>query len=165
MTITTPDLTRLDPRAVRAGFSQFPSAVAALCATIDDEPVGLIASSMTTVSLEPALVSICIQRTSRTWVRLREAPRIGISVLAADQGPIARQLSARDGDRFSALTMTSGYRGSVLITGAAIHLEAHLVNELDAGDHVIALFSLDSLTVYADVEPTVFHRSTFRGLS
>jgi flavin reductase (DIM6/NTAB) family NADH-FMN oxidoreductase RutF len=164
MTIVMPDRPRLDPLALRSGFSQFPSGVAAFCAIVDDEPVGLVASTLTTVSLDPALVSVCIQLTSRTWVGLRGAPRIGISLLAAHQESVTRQIAARDGDRFADIAWTGRFRGAVLIDGAAMHIEAHLVDELDAGDHVIALLAIDALTTYADVEPAVFHRSAFRGL-
>jgi len=165
MSTVLSDRPRLDPLALRASFSQFPSGVAALCAVVDDEPVGLVASTLTTVSLEPALVSVCIQRTSRTWVRLREAPRLGISVLAAEQEAVTRQLAARDGDRFAGIAWAGRFRGAVLIDGAAMHLESHLLREIPAGDHVIALLAIDTVTSFLDVEPAVFHRSGFRRLA
>jgi flavin reductase (DIM6/NTAB) family NADH-FMN oxidoreductase RutF len=73
---------QLDDSTLRRVFGCFPSGVIAVCASIDGEPVGMAASSFTTVSVAPPLVSICVQNTSTTWPRLRECERLGVSVLA-----------------------------------------------------------------------------------
>ena len=63
----------LDPRRLREAFGAFPSGVVAVAARVDDELVGLAASSFTSVSLEPALVSFSVANTSKTWPTLRRA--------------------------------------------------------------------------------------------
>ena len=60
-------------------------------------PVGMAASSVTSVSVSPALVSFCVQDTSRTWPVLRGRLRIGLSVLAEGQEEACVRLSAREG--------------------------------------------------------------------
>lgn len=51
---------------LRRAFGCFPSGVTAICAEIDGEPVGVAASSFTSVSISPPLVSVCMQHTSTT---------------------------------------------------------------------------------------------------
>jgi hypothetical protein len=52
---------------LRRVFSAFPSGVTAVSALIDGRPVGIAASSFTSVSLDPPLVSVCIAHSSTTW--------------------------------------------------------------------------------------------------
>ena len=67
----------VDEGELRRVFGCFPSGVIAVCAIVDGEPVGMAASSFTSVSVAPALVSICVQNTSTTWPRLRSAAEAG----------------------------------------------------------------------------------------
>jgi hypothetical protein len=57
----------LDPRRLRDAFGVFPSGVVAVAAVVDGEPTGLAASSLTSVSLDPPLVSFSVANTSKTW--------------------------------------------------------------------------------------------------
>ena len=72
----------LDPKRLREAFGIFPSGVVAVAAEVDGKPVGLAASSFTSVSLDPPLVSFSIANTSKTWPDLRRAPHLGVSILA-----------------------------------------------------------------------------------
>ncbi|MGN6722930.1 MAG: flavin reductase family protein, partial [Marmoricola sp.] len=75
---------------LREVFGAFPSGVVAVASRIDGEPVGLAASSFTSVSLDPPLVSISIGNGSKTWPDLRRASHLGITVLADHHGGLAR---------------------------------------------------------------------------
>src|SRR5512135_2696044 len=90
----------LAPRELRRVFAHLPSAVVAVCGQDGGRPVGMAASSFTTVSLTPPLVSFCASNTSATWARLRRLPRLGISVLAENQDCLCRALAADVEDRF-----------------------------------------------------------------
>ncbi len=85
----------VDPQTLRNAFGCFPTGVTAICAVIDGEPVGMAASSFTSVSLDPALVLVCIQNSSATWRKLRSAPRIGVSVLGEQHDRACSQLAAK----------------------------------------------------------------------
>ncbi|MFI5911910.1 flavin reductase family protein [Dactylosporangium sp. NPDC051541] len=155
--------TDLDPVDLRRVFGAFPSGVTAVAALVDSVPVGLAASSFTSVSLDPPLVSVCIARTSSTWPQLRRAARLGISVLAADQAGLGRQLSGR-GDRFAGATWRAARGGEILLDGACAWLDCSIEREIPAGDHEIVLLRVHALDADRDVPPLVFHRSTFSRL-
>ena len=57
----------IDPAALRKAFGIFPTGVVAVAAQVDDELIGVAASSFTSVSLDPPLVSFSIANTSKTW--------------------------------------------------------------------------------------------------
>jgi 3-hydroxy-9,10-secoandrosta-1,3,5(10)-triene-9,17-dione monooxygenase reductase component len=60
-----------DARSFRDALAKFATGVAFVTAAPDGEPAGLIVNSLTSVSLEPPLVSFCPSRSSLTWSRMR----------------------------------------------------------------------------------------------
>jgi flavin reductase (DIM6/NTAB) family NADH-FMN oxidoreductase RutF len=149
---------------LRRAFGCFPSGVVGLCALVDAVPVGMAASSFTSVSLDPALVSVCVAKTSTTWPQLRDRARIGVSVLAADHEDACRSLAAKEGDRFAGLGWFAREHGSVFLDGAVARLDCSVVEHLPAGDHDIVLLQIHELDYETDAAPLVFHRSGFRRL-
>ena len=105
--------------ALRRVYGAYPQGVVAVAGLVGGRPAGIAASSFVPVSLNPPLVSVCVAHTSSTWPLLRDLPRIGISVLAAHQERIGRQLGSRTGDRFSGVAWRSTPDGCVFIEGAA----------------------------------------------
>lgn len=154
-----------DPIQLRRVYGCFPSGVTAICAIDgDDVPIGMAASSFTTVSLDPALVSVCVQITSTTWPRLRTLPRLGVSVLGQDQQGAAGQLASKTGDRFTGLDWTATPEGGLLLHGAVAWLDCSIHAELPAGDHAVVLLEIHGVRAEPDAAPLVFHASRFRRL-
>ncbi len=154
----------LSPTSLREAFGHFPTGVIAIAAEIDGTRVGLAASTFVPVSLDPPLVSFCVQNTSTTWPQLVEAPYLGISVLGEAHDAAARTLAAKTGDRFAGLETASTDRGAVFIEGTSVWLESSIEQQVPAGDHTIVVLRVSHITVHPDVAPIVFHRSTFRRL-
>jgi flavin reductase (DIM6/NTAB) family NADH-FMN oxidoreductase RutF len=154
-----------DSRTLRNAFGCFPSGVTAICAMIDGAPAGMAASSFVAVSLDPPLVLVCVQNGSATWRKLRNAPRIGVSVLGEDHDRACSQLAAKSGDRFERLAWSATDGGAVLLEGAAMSLECSVAEEIAAGDHQLVLLRIEELEFKPTVNPLVFHASRFRKLA
>jgi flavin reductase (DIM6/NTAB) family NADH-FMN oxidoreductase RutF len=154
-----------DGDQLRNAFGCFASGVVAVCAIVDGGPLGMAVSSFTSVSLDPPLVSVCMQGTSETWPRLRHCGRLGLSVLAEEHDAVCRALAKKGTDRFAGLDWTAGPSGSVFMPGASAWFECSLHQEIPAGDHAIALLRLHKLRSEPDVSPLVFHGSRFRRLA
>ncbi|PYC88032.1 oxidoreductase [Streptomyces tateyamensis] len=155
----------LRPEDLRRVFGTFPTGVTALAALADGTPVGLAASSFTSVSLDPALVSVCVAHTSTTWPLLRDRARIGVSVLGAHQESACRQLAARSGDRFAGLDWRATPEGAVLLTGASAWFDCSIDRLVRAGDHDIVLLRIHELGADHTVAPLVFHAGRFHRLA
>lgn len=155
---------RFDHEVLRSAFAAFPSGVTAVCALRDRQLVGMAASSFTSVSLHPPLVSVCIARTSTTWPLLRAGARLGVSVLADDQDALARQLATRTGDRFAGVRVTTQASDAVFVDNSCLWLECTRYAELPAGDHQIALLEVQDIQTFPDRLPLIFHSSEFRQL-
>jgi flavin reductase (DIM6/NTAB) family NADH-FMN oxidoreductase RutF len=154
-----------DQALLRKAFGCFPTGVTAFCGLLDDAPEGMAASSYTSVSLEPALVSVCVANTSTTWPKLATLDRLGLSVLAGDHAPIARALSAKTGNRFDGVDWMATESGAVFVHGATLWLECAPFKRVEAGDHEIVVLQIVALAMYPDVTPMVFHRSNFHELA
>lgn len=153
-----------DPATLRGVFGCFPSGVTAVGGLRDGRPVGLAASSFTSVSLDPALVSVCAQNTSATWPVLRDLPRLGISVLAQDQEAACRALAAKDRDRFAGTQWYATPTGAVFVHRATAWLECSIHHEIPAGDHSIVVLRVHAFWAEPEAAPLVFHGSRFRQL-
>lgn len=160
--------TNLSPSSLRDAFGHFPSGVIAIAAEIEGVRVGLAASTFVPVSLDPPLVSFCVQNTSETWPKLRDVPVLGISVLGEVHDNAARTLAAKTGDRFAGLETVSSQAGAVFIKGTSVWLESAVEQQVPAGDHTIVILRIHDITVHddcANIAPIVFHRSGFRRLT
>jgi len=154
----------LDPRRLRDAFGVFPSGVVAVAAQVDGEPVGLAASSFTTVSLDPPLVSFSIRTASKTWPDLRRSPRLGVTILADHHGPLARQLAGDPAHRFDDVPLLLGDDGALTLPDGLAQFDTSIYREVDAGDHTIVLLRLHGVRQDDHAMPLVFHRSTFDSL-
>ena len=155
----------LSADALREVFGAFPSGVVALIAFVADEPVGLAASSFTSVSLDPPLVSVSIANGSKTWPELRGATHLGITVLAEQHRAFARQLAGPVGSRFEGIPLTRAAEGSGFVVDGLAHFNTSVYREVEAGDHTIALLRVHGRAAAAEGQPLVFHRSGFRTLA
>ena len=153
--------------SLRRAFSTFPSGVVAICGTTPEgERIGMAVSAFVPVSLDPPLIGVSIQNSSRTWALLRELPALGVSVLASDQQLEARQLAAREGDRFTGIDLgnvTEG--GAVFLANSVSRFDCVPESEFPAGDHSMALLRIRALSQSLSVMPLVFHQSSFVTLS
>jgi flavin reductase (DIM6/NTAB) family NADH-FMN oxidoreductase RutF len=153
-----------EPLVLRRVFGTFPTGVAALAALVNGRPQGIAVSSFTSVSLDPPMVLVCVAHTSTTWPALSQAPRLGISVLAAGQEQACRQLSARGTDRFAGLDWHATGDGAVLFDGASAWFECSVEQRNRAGDHYIVVLRVHDLDGDHAVPPLVFHGSRLRHL-
>ena len=156
-----------DPQLLRETFGHFPSGVAAMAAEIDGTKHVVVASSFTVgVSLEPPLVMFAVQKTNSTWPILRNADRIGVSILGEDHGELCRQLAGRDkAGRFAGINPSVSERGAIFVPGSSVWFECSVYDSHPAGDHDVVFFEIHALHVDKSTEPLVFHGSRFRQLA
>jgi 3-hydroxy-9,10-secoandrosta-1,3,5(10)-triene-9,17-dione monooxygenase reductase component len=151
-----------DPRAFRDALGRYATGVAFITAASDGEPSGLIVNSLTSVSLEPPLVSFCPSRTSLTWSRMRRAGRFGVNVLGQRDEHFAKRATPADANRFADLNWELGRGGTPLLTDALATLECQIVAEHPTGDHWIVVGQVDHLRISPIDDPLIFFAGAFR---
>jgi flavin reductase (DIM6/NTAB) family NADH-FMN oxidoreductase RutF len=105
-----------------------------------DPPAGFTATSFTSVSLDPPLVSFSLSRTSSSWPVVEVADIVAVHVLAESQEQVARTFATRGIDRLAAHgDWRPGPSGVPLLDGALARLVCRVVTRVEAGDHAIVL--------------------------
>jgi 3-hydroxy-9,10-secoandrosta-1,3,5(10)-triene-9,17-dione monooxygenase reductase component len=154
----------VEARSFRDALGRFATGVAFVTAAPDGEPAGLIVNSLTSVSLEPPLVSFCPSRSSLTWSRMRRARLFGVNILGRKHERFASRATPAGADRFAGLNWELGPRGVPLLTDALTTLECELVAEHPTGDHWIVIGHVVDLHISASTDPLVFFAGAFGAL-
>lgn len=130
-----------------------------------EEPHGMTANSFTSVSLDPPLVLVCVDLNAIMHDALQRAGTFAVSVLNAEQEPVARHFAGRRPlgvEQFRTVDSTPGALcGAPLIADAAAHFECKLWRMYDGGDHTIFIGRLLAMAGTADGDVLVFHRGRF----
>ncbi|QTI68952.1 flavin reductase family protein [Gordonia polyisoprenivorans] len=155
----------LDAARLRKAFGIFPTGVVAVAAEVDGAVIGLAASSFTSVSLDPPLVSVSIANTSKTWPDLRRADHLGVTVLADHQDVLCRQLAGPVAQRFDGVLLNASDEGAVTLDDGLAQFDCTVYREVEAGDHIIVLLELHSVDHPETGSPLIFHRSGFGRLA
>ena len=150
-----------DTRELRRVFGAFPSGVTALAVEQDGQPVGIAASSFTSVSLEPPLVSFTVDRGARSWPSIEAAGAFCVNLLAHDQVQLCRRFSSRETAKFRALSWRSAGSGSPVIDGVVAWIDCDTERVLEAGDHHLVIGRVRELDVARTVPPLLFYRGGY----
>ncbi|MFG3599932.1 flavin reductase family protein [Micromonospora chersina] len=125
-------------------------------------PAGFTATSFTSVSLDPPLVSFCLGRESSSWPTVERAEHVAVHLLASGQQEVARIFATSGIDRFAAHPgWAAGPFGVPLIGDALAVLLCRVVRRIEAGDHTLVLAEPLALGAGEDGDPLVHHRGGY----
>jgi len=105
----------------------------------DRNPRGLTANSFTSVSLEPALVLVCIARSAGSFPAFLEARHFAINILCESQIELSRRFASRLPDKFCGVRYRGSVGGAPIISGSLAWLDCRRYDGIEAGDHLILI--------------------------
>lgn len=153
-----------DPGPFREALGRHASGVVAVTAAVDGSPVGFTATSFTSVSLAPPLVSFYIADTSTTWPALSRARLFGVHLLAEGQAGLAARFAARGADRFAPPTAwRPSEEGVPLIDDATAHLICGRHETRPIGDHWLVVGRVRRALLNRGESPLLYHGAAFGG--
>jgi 4-nitrophenol 2-monooxygenase / 4-nitrocatechol 4-monooxygenase, reductase component len=132
---TVDQISGRDGELFRAAMSTFATGITVVTARVDSVSYGLTATAVTSVSLEPPTLLVCLNRRSRTAAAIVRGGAFAVSVLGEHQLDIAELFARPDPDRFAELETELGPLGQPLVADALAHVECRLVSELAGGTH------------------------------
>lgn len=151
-------------------FRNYPAGVAVITADPGDGPVGLTATSVISVSVDPPLVAFSLTASSSATPALRRASTVVIHLLGAGQIDLARTFATSGIDRFA--DRSTWHRlptGEPYLPRAATWLRGRIVNQMVAGGSVV--MAVQALQTHAfvpdgvdDEPPLVYHNRTWHAL-
>lgn len=156
-----PPPTTVDPTDFRNAMSQFASGVTVVTTTTPGGPVGFTASAFSSLSLNPPLVLVCLDRRAECFDAFMAADEMAVSILAAGQSPTAMRFATRGADKFGEGSYIEGdATGLPLIDGALAQIECRIYERPEGGDHVILVGEVLTARV-ADRKPLLHYNRTF----
>jgi flavin reductase (DIM6/NTAB) family NADH-FMN oxidoreductase RutF len=139
------DALAVDKATFFAIMSAFPSGVT-IVTTLDGDgrPKGLTCNSVCSLSADPPLLLVCIDRRSSSLPALRGSGRFVVNFLLAGRGELSNRFSTRDADRWTGVPWRPTRHGLPWLHADSLAFaECSLVQEMEAGDHVVIVGRVD----------------------
>lgn len=159
----------IPPFELRQVFGTFATGVTVVTCQVGQRKHGITVNSFTSVSLDPPLVLIAIDRKAIAWEMIPAAGYFAVNVLTAEQRPLcdyfAKRLFADPENEFAGIPHLAGVTGSPLIDGVLATIECRLINVYAGGDHDIFVGEVVTTKIYSTDAPLIFHRGRFPSLN
>jgi flavin reductase (DIM6/NTAB) family NADH-FMN oxidoreductase RutF len=156
----------LNTSEFRKAMGGFATGVTIITVDLEGEVHGMTANAFTSVSLDPMLVLVCVDASTRTHAHLHAKKRFGINVLCEDQRAISEYYARPDRTHEHAETEAGARfdrtkQGTPMLHGSLAYLECRLRSAEDAGDHTIFIAEVEDVVV-RDGQPLLFFRGKYR---
>lgn len=149
----------------RTALGHFASSVTVVTVKTEDQMHhGMTVSAFSSLSLDPPLVLVCIDKSASLHSDLKEGRCFAVNILSEEQETVSRRFASRAGDRFDGIGYKVGVTGAPLLDGALAHLECRVKLVYPGGDHTIFVGEVEATTV-AEGRPLAYYRGGYARLS
>jgi len=152
----------------RAAMRELTTAVCVVTAGRGRERCGLTASSVTSLSLEPASLMVCIRKESRTLERILDDDAFAVNILAAEQRAIAAEFAAggpgAGAERFRDSGWTDGHSGVPVLSGSLAAIECRVGQATPWHTHVVIVGFVTAVRLHGPGDPLLYWRGAYRQL-
>lgn len=154
-----------DARTLRDAMGCFATGITVITTTDRNaKPVGLTVNSFTSVSLDPALVLVCLDRNANTLAAFHDADAFAVNILHIGQQPISNLFAAKDADRFSGTEWETWDQDVPIIANSLANFECLKHNSIEQGDHVIFVGEVVRAKFEQRRDPLLYYSGKYRRL-
>ena len=154
-----PDAPVADQQVFRDVIGRFTSGVTVITTAVDGTRFGTTASAFSSLSMEPPMVLVCLNKTSETQAAVLKAGAFVVNILAEGQQDLAYRF-ARKGDKFGDLDHAVGRHGVPVLHGTLAHLECEVGETVTGGTHTVFLAHV-AVAAGHDGTPLTYYRGRF----
>ena len=156
----TPDETAVEQQVFRDVIGRFASGVTVITTAVDGVRFGTTASAVSSLSMEPPMLLVCLNRTSETQGAVTKAGVFGVNILAEGQEELAYRFARKSPDKFDSVAVETGRTGVPLLSDALANLECHLAESVAGGSHTVFLARV-AVAKGRDGAPLTYFRGKF----
>jgi 3-hydroxy-9,10-secoandrosta-1,3,5(10)-triene-9,17-dione monooxygenase reductase component len=154
----------MDPKEIRNVMGHFATGVTIITTKEKNgEPSGLTANAFTSLSLNPPLVLVCIDKNSQSYSCFQEFGAFAVNVLTEEQEELSGRFATKGANKFEGTKWHTGDNGIPLIDGALGYIECTVVNGYEGGDHTIYVGEILSATG-GEGRPLLFFKGKYQHL-
>ena len=154
----------VDKAEFRRALGHFAAGVTVVTANFQGANSGITVTAFSSLSLEPPLVLICIDKKARMHDRLPSGGHFAVNMLADDQELVSREFASSKADPFQTIGYHEGATGAPLIRGAIAAVECKIVDRLEGGDHAIIIGQVEATHV-REGKPLLYFRGGYGQLA
>ncbi|MDP2778307.1 MAG: flavin reductase family protein [Anaerolineales bacterium] len=158
----------LDPENLRAAMRAWSAGVTVVTTAHEDHKRGMTVNSFTSISLDPAMITISLQQSTRTHELISKSRVFGLTILSAEQAKISDLFAGRFPDvedRFADLQTETLVTGSPLIVGGLAWLDCRVVESSNAGMNTLFIAEVLAARAIGDGQPLIYHNRKYWSLS
>jgi flavin reductase (DIM6/NTAB) family NADH-FMN oxidoreductase RutF len=157
-----------DPSAFRAAMRSLAGAVSVVTTGTGEHRVGFTATSVSSLSVDPPRLIVCINRQSSSWNVLRDHGAFCVNLLADNQSDIADRFSGRlvanGADRYAEAHWQTLATGALGLSGAMAIIDCELEEAIERHTHFILIGAPRAITVRPDARPLLYWQSAYHTL-
>jgi flavin reductase (DIM6/NTAB) family NADH-FMN oxidoreductase RutF len=154
----------LDPATFRAVLGRLASGVSVVTTrSPEGKDHGMTVTALSSLSLEPPLILVCVDRAATMYDALREAPHFAVSMLTSEQEIISRRFAETSDTKFEGVGFSRDATGCALIDDALAHLECSMWAQYEGGDHTIFVGQVVRAKT-GEAKPLLYYRGGYAGL-
>ena len=145
----------------RSALSRFASGVTVV--TTKDaagKRFGITVSAFCSVSLDPPLVLICIEKTTGSHHAFEQSGRFTVNILASNEPHVSDHFASLIEDKFAGIEHAVDEHGVPILQGSLATLQCRLFKTLDGGDHSIFIGEVEHVIVH-DADPLVYFKGSY----
>ena len=154
----------IDPRELRNVFGVFATGVTIITTNdVNGKPFGLTANSYTSLSLDPPLVLVCVDKKVDCYACFEQSKVFAVNFLAEDQEQLSTRFATKGIEKFEGVPIRQGSIGVPLLEGAIGFIECKLVNGYEGGDHTIYVGEVQAASASGE-RPLLFFKGKYKKL-
>jgi flavin reductase (DIM6/NTAB) family NADH-FMN oxidoreductase RutF len=150
--------------AFRSIFRRHPAGVAVVALREGDRPVGFTATSVVSVSAEPALLTFSVAGTSSAWPALSRADSLTVNFLAASQVDVSARFATRGVDRFAGVAWSWLPTGEPVLEDVASWIRGDVVQRVGVGASHLVVVRARETSEGRPEAPLVYHDRAYHAL-
>lgn len=155
----------IDGRELRNAMGLFATGVTVITTRdADGKPFGLTANAFSSLSLDPPLLLICVDKTVDCYACFDESKVFAVNVLGRAQEDLSTRFATKGIEKFEGVAFHTGESGVALLDGALVHFECTVEHAYEGGDHTIYVGRIQTLTT-ATGDPLLFFQGKYRSLA
>ncbi len=151
---------QLDEIVYREAIAHFATGVTVITTLHDGQPAGMTASAVSSLSLDPVMLLVCISNHLPTHAAVEASRSFVVNVLAEEDEELARHFARPSPDKFAGIELKEGFELPVLERAIA-YFVCDVHERLPGGDHSIFLGLVRTCGAIPGRRPLIYFKSSF----
>lgn len=155
----------MDQSELRRIMGHFATGVTVITTCDEDgRPFGLTANAVTSVSLVPPLLLVCVDKAADTYPYFDRSKVFAVNILSDGQEALSRRFATSGIEKFEGIGYHKNELGCAVLDDAVGHIACRIVQSFDSGDHTIYIGEVESGDA-SEAPPLLFYRGGYRKIS